>query len=251
MMCVFLCLMAGWSQVSGSRWIPTCNPHSICSRTCSHWPSTLLLGPWRIPNSWPRTMKMASRQSAKRWKPCRKTAWSTSFLQVSLASCKYTHLAHVASLYDLTSCSHPFRYVFCIPVSIAVIDSDWRHWQWMMHGAHSMVSGRHSAQSFRAAVLAKMGSTCATGIPSLVKPIFARLHFLSPLGTWRVCYLKCLVVLLRVVRCELQHVCFPVSAGWENSCHPCDHGVGAGISWIKTATGFCQLYIEAYWGKII
>ena len=111
---------------SGSIWIPTCNPHSICSRTCSHWPSTLLLGPWRIPNSWPRTMKMASRQSAKRWKPCRKTAWSTSFLQVSLASCKYTHLAHVASLYDLTSCSHPFRYVFCIPVSIAVIDSDWR-----------------------------------------------------------------------------------------------------------------------------
>ena len=137
-------------QVEPSEWIQVdthLQPHSICSRTCSHWPSTLLLGPWRIPNSWPRTMKMASRQSAKRWKPCRKTAWSTSFLQVSLASCKYTHLAHVASLYDLTSCSHPFRYVFCIPVSIAVIDSDWRHWQWMMHGAHSM-SGRDSAQSF-------------------------------------------------------------------------------------------------------
>ena len=81
---------------SGSRLIPTCNPHSICSRTCSHWPSTLLLGPWRIPNSWPRTMKMASHQSAKRWKPCRKTAWSTSFYKSvslpahSLGTCSIT-----------------------------------------------------------------------------------------------------------------------------------------------------------------
>ena len=61
-----------------------------------------------------------------------------------------------------------------------------------------------------------------TGKAHLLQTTFSFPTWYVTCCTWRVCYLKCLVVLLRVVRCELQHVCFPVSAGWENSCHPCD-----------------------------
>jgi hypothetical protein len=49
----------------------------------------------------------------------------------------------------------------------------------------------------------------------------------------------------------LQHVFFPVSAGWQNSCHSCDHGVGAGVSWIKTAKGVCQLYKGLTWFQLL
>ena len=129
-----------------------------------------------------------------------------------------------------------------------------RHWQGMLHGAHSMVSGRDTVPNpFRAAILAKMGFT-GDGIPVAQLPLRhlakLRLQVFPQPGTWRVCYLQCFVVLLRVVRCELQHVFFPVSAGWEHSCHPCDHGVGAGVPWIKTAKGFCHLYILKYIGLI-
>ena len=122
LICVFLCFP--WDP-SRSR-LPDLQPQ--CGRTCSPWPSTLLLVPWKIPNLLPGTMKMARRQRTKRRKQWRKTAWSTFFFTSQSRIMQITHLAHVCTCsitLALDSFSHPFRYVSCIQVSIAVIDSDW------------------------------------------------------------------------------------------------------------------------------
>ena len=120
LICVFLCFPC--RDPIGSRWIPHLQPQYL-------WQDLLALTEHFVAGAIPDS-KFIARNHEDGLPPTHEDeeAMKKNRMQylffTSQSRIQTTQLAHVASLYDLTSFSHPFRYVSCIQVSIAVIDSD-------------------------------------------------------------------------------------------------------------------------------